>query len=179
MKEVILIGTIHLGLTPIEELVSEVVTYNPDRVLIEVDKEGNGAEEMKLLLDWCKENNVEYRCFDTAVPAEKSASRPTQREIIGFAELIKKKLHGVSWKDLNNRLTWESTGAEDVNQAFTDKFYDLDKIETRNKLIEQNIPPLLTEGTNVVVTGAGHLTHLLAAIPGSTAPLRQPLNCCK
>ena len=172
MKEVILIGTAHLGLTPIEELVDEVMSHNPDRVLIEVDQQGNGAEEMKLLLDWCKESNVEYRCFDQSVPAEKIAGRPTKKEIDDFTAVIKETLQGVSWKELNKRSAWETTGAERPDQDFLDTFYNAEKIVERERLIEKNIVSVLTGGTNVVVTGAGHLTHLLKAIPGSAAPLR-------
>lgn len=172
MKQVILIGTVHLGLTAIDELTEEVLSHKPDRVLIEADKDGNGAQEMQLLLSWCKNNNIEYRCFDESLPAEKESGRPNPEELESFTKEIKDKLSSVSWKDLNNRSVWESTGAETINQAFTEKFYDANKIKDRNKLIDQNIPPLLAEGINVIVTGAGHLSHLLESIPGSVAPLR-------
>ena len=172
MRKVILIGTVHLGLTPIDELIDEVISHNPDRILIEIDQDGNGAQEMKQLLQWCKDNSAEYHCFDEAAPAEQSASGPTEKEIVDFTKAIQDKLQGVSWKDLNNPSVWKETGAEEINQAFTDKFYDPEKIKDREKLLDKNISNLLTEGTNVVVTGAGHMTRLLDSIPGSTAPLR-------
>jgi len=92
MKQVILIGTVHLGLTPIAELVDEVQSHKPDRILIEVDQDGNGAEEMKLLVQWCIDNNVEYRCIDQSVPTEKYPDQPTEKQIADFTVAISEKL---------------------------------------------------------------------------------------
>jgi hypothetical protein len=46
-------------------------------------------------------------------------------------------------------------------------------MKEREAAIEKNILGELVDGVNVVITGAGHLTHLLAAIPDSVAPLRE------
>ena len=46
-------------------------------------------------------------------------------------------------------------------------------MEERNSILEENIKSSLIDGTNMVVTGAGHLSDLLKSLPNSKAPLRQ------
>jgi len=172
MKQVIIIGTVHMGFTPVEELIVEVSTHRPDRVFVEVDEAGNGAKEMQGLYSWLVSGQVAYVCFDYLLTTNKYDNQPSQTAINQFTKDMRDKLGVYNWKELNKPEIWMNCGAERLNQDFVDKYYDTEKERKREERLVSNIEEQLIDGVNVVVTGAGHVDYFLENISNSSAPLR-------
>jgi pheromone shutdown protein TraB len=179
MKQVILIGTIHLNWTPKDELIEEIKKYSPDKLLIELTEkevkdgpEKSIRDEMFFALNYAKEAGVEYHLFDTDISTMKLGVTGKEPEFEEYEIQVKSLLAGKTWKDLNIEAYWKDPEVDKLDKFIVEKYYQKDLMDARNKTIEENIKANLVEGTNVVVTGAGHLTHLLEAFPDAMAPLR-------
>lgn len=180
MKEVIIIGTIHLNWTPKEELIAEIKKYNPSQVFIELtDKEVEGGrensirDEMFSVLEWVRDQGIPYILFDTDLDTLKPGVTGKEREFLDYELKVKGMLKGHNWKSLNNISPWKVKEVDDLEEFLINKFYDRKRMEERNSILEENIKSSLIDGTNMVVTGAGHLSDLLKSLPNSKAPLRQ------
>ena len=176
MKKVIIIGTIHLGWTPGDELKAEIAKYNPDKLFIELtDSEVEGVsirDEMFIALDWARENIVPYAFFDSDFGSLKDGITGKEPEFMAQELRVKEMLKEHNWKSLNNRGPWNDPEIKKAEDEIIAKYFDLEKKRRREEVMTQNIMSELVEGTNVVITGAGHITHFLADIPNAVAPFR-------
>lgn len=180
MKNIILLGTIHLNWTPKLDLISEIKKYNPDKLLIELTekevfdgREHSIRDEMFFALDYAQKENLQYYLFDTDVSTMKPGVTGKEPEFEAYEVEVKKLLAGKTWKDLNIEKYWKDPKVDKLEKSIIDAYYVEKKMKEREAAIEKNILGELVDGVNVVITGAGHLTHLLAAIPDSVAPLRE------
>lgn len=180
MKKVIVIGTIHLDWTPKSELLLEVKKHKPDKIFIELTKkeveggrENSIRDEMFFVLNFAEEENIPYYLFDTDINTLKEGVTGKEKGFLEYENKVKKLLSDYSWKDLNSRKPWENSEVKKNEDYIVEKFFDIEKMKQRNELISKNIQENLVEGTNVIVTGAGHITDLLEDLPNSVAPLRK------
>lgn len=179
MKKVIIIGTVHLNWTPHKELIEEVKKHNPDKVLIELTekevlagKDKSNRDEMFAILEWIKQVNINYSLFDTNINTFKSGITGKEAGFVEYELRVKNLLKDYEWKKLNSQAPWHIKEVKELEDYLVEKYFDKEKMQNRNREIENNIQSELVSGVNVVVTGAGHVSDLLKALPNSTAPLR-------
>ena len=179
MKQVIIIGTIHHHWTPCEELMAEIERHRPDKLFIELSdidiKNGEAAsirDEMFCALRWAKEQEIPYELFDIDEDTLRPGVTGKEPEFMEQERKVKAILGSNDWRSLNNQSLWEDPEVKEIEDAIVEKYFDKEKTDARNRILADNITHGLVEGVNVVVTGAGHITHLLEDIPQSVAPLR-------
>lgn len=179
MKKVILLGTVHGDFTPRKELIKEVEKHKPDQLFIELTQQevSNGKEEsirkeMFYVLEYAIENKIPYILFDIDESCFKDEISENEIEQASDWGEILEYFNKFSWQELNNRAPNEIKKIKELKEEDIDKYFDRAKIKSRESKIEKNIITELIDGTNVVVTGNAHLTHMLSGIPNSFAPLR-------
>lgn len=174
MKKLIIIGTLHGGLTPSEELIAEIERHRPDRVLVEIAKDdiknvtlAKYPPEMIAAYEWARAKGIDVHGYDTGLS--------TFRDGAGEAEnnaLIKKqdeRLGSLTWKDLNRK---EHDTLLNVDEL--DKVVDHNKEAEREQAMLVNINRLiLAEGTTVIITGTGHLPLFEKNLKEALFPLRK------
>lgn len=179
MKKVIILGTIHLGFTPKDELIKEIEKYKPDQLLIELTekevKEGQEnsiRDEMFYVHEFASSSAIPYVLFDTDEDTLKDGITGTEPDFLLMEEKVKQVLVGSDWKELNEAHPWLQKDIKEIEDRIVTTYFDTNRMKMREIKIAQNIRENLIEGTNVVITGCGHITHLLQDLPGSVAPLR-------
>ncbi len=160
MRKIIIIGTIHHGWTPNEELKDVLEKYVPNQLFIEIAEEdivkNNLKEyppEMIFALNWAKENKVRADCFDVAgFTLKKGTTKKEIKNLIEeFSGLVKKTK--LTWTDMNKEKNLKLLDAPNYLNAI-----DWKKEKAREREMLNNIKRvILKSGTIVIVTGAGHL----------------------
>lgn len=180
MKEVVIIGTIHLNWTPKEEL-WEVLNYiNPDQVLVELSDEelnirprtDSIRDEMFSAYDWAIKNNRLVNFFDIEDSPLKNGITGKEPEFIEHELRSKELLKNYSWKDLNKAEPWKISEVKEIEDKIVEKYFDLTKSKEREQKMLANILSKLIDGTNVIVTGAGHLSFFERELPNAVIPFR-------
>lgn len=170
MQKIIFIGTIH-GFTPIKDLEEIFEKYKPNQILIEIcqkDVLNNSIEsypkEMIEAYHWAKNNKIKVVGFDSKINvfAEKKTEEDNKKVIEEEGEIIKK--HG--WKDFNKEKFLELL--DKLENGLTDER----KFRLRQEKMFCNITDNLAEGTNIIITGAGHLKFFENKFPVAIFPLR-------
>jgi len=180
MKNVVILGTIHLNWTPKEELVEEIAKYSPDKIFIELTKkeveEGKDnsiRDEMFNVLEYAKLNGVNYFLFDTDRDTFKAGVTGKEPGFNEYENKVKKLLSNYNWKDLNKQEPWLEPKVNALEEYLKNTYFDIEEMNKREEELVANITSNLVEGVNVVVTGAGHINTYLEKIPNSIAPLRK------
>ena len=106
MRTIIIVGTLHEGLTPTDELQEILEDIDPDQLLVEIAKEdlqneilGKYPEEMVYAYKWAKKNNVQVNGFDSSINILKRGTTKEDEERV--VKGVKKLLKGYTWKDMN------------------------------------------------------------------------------
>lgn len=170
MRNIIIIGTLHEGLTPESELFEELEKNNPSQVLVEITDEDVKSEnfssyppEMQSTYSWAKKHKVKIRGFDSKIDILKSSV--TKEKEAAAVERFKKKISGLTWKDLNKE--WQNKD-EDIDEII-DKKKDLQ----REQEMLSNIRKLIAKnGTILIITGCGHLNFFEKNLSSAKFPLR-------
>lgn len=185
MKQIILIGTLHLGLTPKKDLIAEISKHKPDKLLIELTEEEvvaganeSNRDEMFVALNYAVANHISYELYDVDFSTLLSGITGSEPDFVELHEEIEKCIRGkgLDWKQTNQPGSIIDVEINKIDRKIVDRFFDKDKIKKRNQLLAKNIEGNLIEGNNVVVTGSGHIDHLLRDLPGSIAPLRANMD---
>ncbi len=180
MKKVIIIGTIHLNWTPKDELEEVLRDINPDKVLVELDKdelydnprEDSVRDEMFVVYDWAVRNKKKVDYFDTGDSSLKDGVTGKEPEFLQFELECKKLLKNHSWKDLNKEGLWNIPSVKKLKDEIKEKYFDKEKSKKREYEMLSNIKNKLINGVNVIVTGAGHLSFFEKEMPDAVLPLR-------
>lgn len=180
MKKVIIIGTIHLRWTPKEELWEVLSDLNPDQVLVELSDEelhvrprsASIRDEMFFAYDWAVEHNTLVNFFDTEDSPLKDGITGEEPEFVEHELKCKELLKNYSWKDLNKREPWRISEVKELEDVIIEKYFDVEKSIEREQKMLNTIVDKLIEGTNVIVTGAGHLSFFEKEIPDAILPFR-------
>ena len=175
MRNIIIIGTVHGGWTPNEELEEVLEKYKPNQVLVEIAQGNvnnnnikNYPPEMIFALRWAKKNKIKVNGFDVAENTLKKGV--TKKEI---KNLIKEqgkqiKKSNFTWKDLNNKEKIKILDARIYLNAV-----DLEKEKERElKMLNKIKRMMIKLGTIVIVTGAGHLNFFEKHLKGAEFPFR-------
>jgi pheromone shutdown protein TraB len=173
MLKIIIIGTLHVGLTPNKELEAEFKKYNPNQILVEIAesdiKNKNISKyppEMIFTYKWAKRNNIKVCGFDTKINIFKKGIKEADN-----LELIKKQkklIKNYSWKAFNKKESDKLLDVDDLN-----KIIDLEKEKVRNSKMLSNIKKfMIIKGVVMIITGSGHLNFFEKHFKKAIFPFR-------
>ncbi len=180
MKETIIIGTLHGGSTPKDELLKILNTVNPDNVLVELSLEelndrprtDSIRDEMFAAYDWAVEHHKDVDVFDIEDDILKEGITGSEPDFVELELKVKDLLKDYSWKELNRKEPWNIPEVVRLEDSIVEKYFDPEKMKARDFQLLRNITDKLKDGVNIVITGAGHLTFLKQHMPTATLPLR-------
>ncbi|OGD32486.1 hypothetical protein A3C91_02545 [Candidatus Azambacteria bacterium RIFCSPHIGHO2_02_FULL_52_12] len=168
----IVIGTLHAGLTPEHELLKLLEKYSPTQLLVEIGDNKLGTEkmassyppEMLFAYQWAKNKGINVRGFDSGIDTLKEGltEKDNQRAI----EESKAAMKGMTWKDLNKEAN------QKVFEPIDAWLIDPEKEKARTEEMLANLERVIARGgTVVVVTGCGHLNDIRERFPTALFPL--------
>lgn len=172
-QKLIIIGTLHIGLTPKEELKKVLEDINPDKLLVELSAptKSGSKEEMIFAAEWAEANGIPVGYFDIPFAAFKEAVTP---EDPAYKEALAKQaeeLKAYSWKELNKKDIYEKCL---TTQMMIETFIDKEKWDSRRQQMLSNIKNLaLPEGKTLVLTGTAHLNFFEKKLPEVEMPFRK------
>lgn len=180
MKEIIVVGTIHLNWTPKEEIEDVLAELKPDQLLVELSpnelkrsRHESIRDEMFFAYDWAKNNNIPVAVFDIEQSGLKEGVTGKEPEFIEHEMKSMDLLKNYSWKDLNKIEPWQISEIASLEKEIEEKYFDKEKSKQREFQMLKNIKEKLIDGRNVVVTGAGHLTFFKEHLPEAKLPFRE------
>lgn len=178
--EIIIIGTLHTGWTPHDELIELLKNIEPNNILVELSKEELSTErrktsirdEMIAAYDWATGNNIPVNVFDTENNILREGITGTEPFFIQHGQQMKKILKNYSWKDLNSDKPWNLPGIKCLDKEMNERYIDPEKSTKRDIELVNSIKNLIKQGKNVILIGAGHLDFLEESFPDAEFPLR-------
>lgn len=173
MRKIIIIGTLHVGLTPKNELQELLDRFKPDQLLVELsnddiinDKIGLYSDEMLFAYDWAKDNDVLVNGFDANISVLSAAkNEEDNNEVI---EEQKKIIEKYSWKDFNKTSYLKLLNTEKEARLIDRKKWDL----REEKMLENILENIIPEGMVLIVTGSGHIPFFEKNIKDAIFPLK-------
>jgi hypothetical protein len=173
MGKIIIVGTLHAGLTLENELEEVLERYNPDQLLVEiaqVDIENGKLDsyppEMVFAYNWAKKNKAKVNGFDSKIDVfRKGITEENNQKVI---KEQKKLMKNLTWRDMN-----KSENLKKLDTASAIELIDPEKEEKREFEMLRNIQNLmLGMGTILIVTGCGHLDFFEKHIKNAIFPFR-------
>ena len=163
MDKMFFIGTLHKGLTNLQELEELILSYNPDLLGLEIthkDLISNNVShypnEMIFALELAKKHKMKFFGFDSDIKVMND-DVDEENILIEQKELIKKN----NWKDFNKlNLT------KKLNQI-SKPLFNQEKWEERELEMEQNILKNINNEKSIVLTGVGHIDFFKKKFPNS------------
>jgi len=158
MNQIFIIGTLHAGWTPEDELQEELEKIKPDQLLVEIcdqdlrdNKLDDYPPEMIFAYQWAKKNNVSVAGYDSKIKVFKEGvSDQDNQDLI---EKQKQRLGYLSWKDANKPENCDLFDDEDCQ-----KLVDPEKDKLREQEMLDNInKEIADQGRIVTLTSCGHL----------------------
>jgi len=176
MQKIIVIGTVHGGFTPDEELKEVFEEYSPKQLFVEVAEEHvkknklkDYPPEMIFTLRWAKENKLQVNCFDIVGSVlKKGVTKKEIKDLIEeSSELVKKSK--LTWKDMNKEKNLKLLDTPNYL-----KISDRKKEKVRELKMLVNIKKaMLKSGTILIVTGVGHLKFFEMHFKNAKFPFRK------
>jgi pheromone shutdown protein TraB len=171
MRKIIVIGTLHAGLTPKNELKDILSSYKPDQLLVEIQEKdiqaktiSSYSDEMVFAYEWAKENNILVIGFDVNINILKEGK--TQADNQRVIEKQKAIIHQHDWKDFNQNKYLK------LLDEFKRNLVDGEKWKEREKKMLSNIlDNVINTGVIVVLTGAGHIPFFIEHLKDAEFPL--------
>jgi hypothetical protein len=171
MQKIIVIGTLHAGLTPNSELEELLNKYKPDQLLIEMRdedlKKGHiklYPREMQFAYRWGKQQNIIMNGFDSLIDTLSKGMREANN--LKVIEKQKKIMKQYNWKDMN----------KPKNNKLLEKaakgLCDPKKEIMKNQEMIRNIEKIKKKGTIIILTGCAHLDFFEKHLPRAKFPLR-------
>jgi len=180
MKEYLIIGTLHSGLTPKNELKSLLAEIEPDQVLVELP-EGYDSEkirdravvpdEMLFAHSWAQKNNIQADCFgvesdDVDIFQEGfDEDSPEYQEVLKTEEKIIEKYN---WKEFNTKKVCDLLDIPVKEKIFDQSILDKQEAGMLKNIREKSID----NGKAVIITGYDHIDYFHDNLENSSTPLR-------
>ena len=172
-RKIIIIGTLHAGITPNNELKEVIEKFNPDQLLVELANDdiikndlSSYPPEMIFAFEWAKNNNVMVAGFDYKIDVFREGVMPEDNQTM--IEKQKKLIKKLSWKDFNKI---ENEKLLDVDGL--DELIDQNNERVREDEMLKNIEANIIEnGTVVIITGTAHLNFFERNIKDAMFPFR-------
>ncbi|MFH1972091.1 MAG: hypothetical protein ABIJ18_01295 [archaeon] len=173
MRKIIIIGTLHAGLTSKNELQKILEKINPDQLLVEIAEEDikNGKfdlypPEMIFAYKWGKKRRINVNGFDSKINViRKGLTEEDNQQVI---KEQKKLMQNLNWKDMN-----KSKNLKKIKTNSSKKLIDPIKEAKRESELLKNIKKtMIPDGIITIITGCGHLDFFSKHIKGAILPLR-------
>lgn len=172
-RKIIVIGTLHAGITPNDELREAIEGFKPDQLLIEIANDDIAKNnislyppEMIFALRWAKSKHLKFAGFDSKIDVFREGVTPEDNQAI--IEKQKKLIEKLSWKDFNKIGNEKLLDVEGI-----DKLSDKDKEREREYELLQNIEAnIIKSGTVVIITGTAHLNFFERMLKDAIFPFR-------
>jgi len=178
MQKVYVIGTIHGGYVPQDELREELAKLKPTQLLLElpdkslkeIKRSDDIRDEMMCAYEWATKNKVPVYCFDTNRNTFRKGitiNSPVFKKLIDY-QLMMLKSNKISWKDFNKK-----KNDSFLDHPLEDKVSDPVKLAKRDKEMLENIQKhMVSDGNIVILTGAGHLPFFEKELSEAIFPFR-------
>lgn len=173
MKKIIIIGTLHAGLTPNLELKQVLGKYKPNRLLVEIAQEDIDAgtvdsypPEMVFAYEWAISNSIKVYGFDCKMNIFLEGKNQTDNQVVILDQ--KKVMGKLTWKDMNKennlKLLHLSSEKELINKR-KEKEREMEMLKNIKNKLESS-------GTTLIITGCGHLKFFEENFHKAVFPLR-------
>lgn len=172
-RKIIIIGTLHAGITPNDELKEVIENFKPDQILVEISNEdidkndlSSYPPEMIFACTWAKNNNVKVAGFDSKMNVLKEGVMLNDNQDV--IEKQKNLIKNLSWKDFNkieNEKLLDGDGIEEIVDSEKDKARELEMLNNIDSFIIKN-------GTVLIITGIAHLNFFERNINKAIFPFR-------
>lgn len=172
MRKIYIIGTLHGGCTPENELEEILTNLKPDQLMVEIqqkDIDGKNfndyPNEMVFGYKWAKDQNIPVYGIDTDISdiAEGKTDEDNQKVMDMQIKIINQH----NWKDFNKK---GYVKLLDVPGEL--ELVDKEKADLREReMLENILENVISKGTVVVLTGAGHLAFFGKELPEAIFPL--------
>jgi pheromone shutdown protein TraB len=172
-RKIIVIGTLHAGITPNNELKEVIESFKPNQLLVEIVNDdiikndlSSYPPEMVFAYEWAKNSNVKVAGFDSKINVFREGVMPEDNQ--AMIEKQKKLMKKLSWKDFNKI---ENEQLLDVDGL--DELIDQGKERVRKNEMLKNIEANIAEsGTILIITGTAHLNYFELNIKDAIFPFR-------
>jgi len=176
MQRVVVIGTLHLGLTPKSELKKTLDELDPDQLLVELPADKSvrvdaaaHSDEMQFAANWAGTKGIPVNFFDintgSILKGDNVEDDPDYQKLVA-EEITEAKAY--TWKQLNSKAPWEKGRLGEIGRNMFRDYIDLEKWNAREVSMLENIERLmLRDGTIIILTGAGHLDFFENNLPGA------------
>ena len=172
MRKIIIIGTLHLGLTPNKELREVLDEIKPDQLLVEINerdiKNNNFKKyipEMVFAYRRAKKKKISVSGFDSSINVLSQGM--TEKDKKRIIQKQKRLAKGHNWKDLNKEKYLK------LLRGSEEGLIDWKKEQKREEKMLQNIKKAMQpNGKIVIVTGCGHLSFFEKSIKDAVFPFR-------
>jgi len=173
MRKIVIVGTLHAGLTSKKELKSIFEKYSPDQILVEIVEEDindtnfdNYPEEMVFTYHYSKKRGIKVNGFDSKINSLKEgvSEKNNQRAIEEQREIMK----NFTWKEMN-----KAKNLKRLDTESSKKLVDLGKEKERESEMLENINNvIIREGVVLILTGCAHLNFFEKNIKKAIFPFK-------
>ncbi len=173
MREILLLGTLHGGLTPKNELRSILESVVPDQLFVEltpneITNDSPFRDEMIFAYQWGKERGITVDHFDRNTGELKEGITGREPEFIALSNELKSALEKYTWKELNKIEISQQPQILEIEELMRAKFIDPKKEKEREDEMLKNIQDaMLPESKVLILTGTGHLEFFLKTLQGA------------
>ncbi|MGV8150465.1 MAG: hypothetical protein ACP5NV_01930 [Candidatus Woesearchaeota archaeon] len=173
MRRIIIIGTLHAGLTPKKELEELLTKQKPSALFVEIHNSDiissnlrTYPSEMVYALKWGFRNNIPVMGFDSRIKTLRRGL--TEKDNLKAISDSKNAIGRRTWKDMNNKENLK------ILDRINGRIIDPDKNKKRNREMLDIIKSALPKkGNIVIVTGCSHLDYFNNNIKDSKILLRK------
>ncbi len=178
MRKIIVIGTVHGGFTPNNELQDVLENFKPGQLLVEIAEEDIKKDNLKeypsemiCAYNWAKKRKIPVNGFDSTINV--LAEGITEEHNKKAIKIQLKRIERYTWKDLNKEEYLKMVDSEllppPLNQLIDEK-----KMKQREKEMVKNIKKYIhKKGDIIIITGAGNLKIFEKEFPNAIFPYRK------
>jgi pheromone shutdown protein TraB len=180
MNRIIIIGTFHLGLTPKNDLLKILEDIKPDQLLVEFPQEESArvhasqhSDEMDFAVTWAATKTIPVDYFDADVSILRNGISEENPEYQQLVNEQVEEIKAFSWQTLNKKEPWQEGRLASIERTLFRKFFDPQKWTDREEQMLENIKKIKsTQGTVLILTGAGHLDFFERELSEAEFPFR-------
>lgn len=152
----------------------------PDQLLLELPEEAGArveaarhSDEMAFADRWARTKGVSTGYFDVDMSILRDGISEEDPEYMELVNREVAELQAYSWQELNRKEPWQMGKLASTQREFWRRFFDEEKWDRREKGMLENIRRLRkSNGTVLILTGAGHLDFFQRELPDAEFRLR-------
>jgi len=173
MRTIIVIGTLHEGLTPEKELKVVLNKVKPHQLLVEIEEKdvriGNIRKypiEMRCAYRWAMTRKINVKGFDSPIKVLKNGI--TSQYLRNVINKAKELMKHYTWKEMNNKKN--NIRLDALISPLIDPVKNL---EREREMLWNIRRAMIQNGKVLIITGAGHLKFFEKNLKKAVFPLRK------